>query len=171
MRKSQFSKHLNELNEEELRQELTMLYSKVPEVKQYYAMELGSEGERKKLYDKAKKNIDSKYATKSYRKPRRPRIQKINAILSEMKKNAIFQHEMADLYLYDIEAALVFSVKYGFYSKVLSNHIISTFKKAMKIIRGHNFYDLFQERISLIIDRTILIPEIYSEMRMEGGQH
>ncbi len=165
MRKSQFTKHLDALNEDELRKELMMLFSKVPEVKQFYAMELGSDKERKSLYDRAKKDIAAKYATRSIRKPRRPRIQKINGILSDMKKAAIFQHEMADLYLFDVETALVFSLQHHFFSRVLANHITSTFEKAVEIIREHQLHELFFDRCSQIKERTIFIPEIYSDMK------
>jgi hypothetical protein len=81
MRKSSFIKHINQLEEEDLRSELLMLFSKVKGVSEFYKMELGSEADRKKLYDKAKKDIASKFATKSYRRPRRPRIQKTYKIL------------------------------------------------------------------------------------------
>ena len=57
--KAKFKKHLSELNIEELRHELLGLYDKVKEVKNHYAMELGSENDRKRLYDKAKSEIIS----------------------------------------------------------------------------------------------------------------
>jgi len=85
MSKAKFSKHLKELNIEEMKHELLQLYTSIPEVRQHYAMELGTEADRKKIYDKVKKNIESKYATKSYRRPRRPRIQKINTLLKGIK--------------------------------------------------------------------------------------
>ena len=165
MRKSQFFKHIKELNINELQQELLSLYDKVPEVKKYYSMELGDEKERTKLYVKAKKEIAAKYATKSYRKPRRPRIQKVNKILSEMKKSSIFDHEMIDLYLYDVETALLFSIQYHFFSKVLSNHLQSIFKKAILLIQGQQLQDMFHERCQQIVARTSLVPEIHWEIK------
>lgn len=161
MSKSKFIKHLKELGIEELKHELLDLYSKVPAVKQYYAMELGSDRDRERLYAKAKKNIESKYATKSFRRPRRPRIQKINAILSTMKKATIFKHELVDLYLFDLETALVFSVKYRFYSQTLGNHITQVFEKATDIIIVEQLQDMFQGRTKFILDRSELLPEIH----------
>ena len=130
-------------------------------------MELGDDKERAKLYAKAKRDIEAKYATKSYRRPRRPRIQKVNKILSEMKKNSIFEHEMADLYLFDVETALRFSIKYGFFSKVLANHLVAVFKKALSIIHHQQLHDLYAERCTNIIDRSILVPEIHWELKNE----
>lgn len=165
MSKAKFVKHLKELNIEEMRHELLGLYDKVSEVKKYYAMELGSDKDRKKIFDKAKKEIAAKYATKSYRRPRRPRIQKINAIISKIEKAAIFKHELIDLYLFDLETALVFIAKYNFYSKVIVNHTISIFKKAMKLIDEEFVHDMFKERCENIVDRSVLIYEIHMEIR------
>ena len=151
MRKSQFLRHLKHLNEEELRNELTQLYDKLAEVKQYYSMELGSADERKKIYDRAKKEISSKYATKSYRKPRRPRIQKINKILSDMAKKSVFTHELIDLYLYDVETALVFMRTYGFFSEVLANHIIGVYQKALLLAEGLRLQEELKTRCEEIL--------------------
>ena len=45
MSKAKFSKHLKELNIEEMRHELLQLYTALPTVRQHYAMELGSEAD------------------------------------------------------------------------------------------------------------------------------
>ncbi len=165
MSKAKFTKHLKELNIEELRHELLDLYAKVPGVKQYYAMELGSDTDRQKIYAKAKKEIVAKYATKSYRRPRRPRIQKINAILKGIQKASIFEHELVDIYLFDIETALVFTAKYHFYSKVLANHIIGVFAKAIDIISNQQLQSMFKDRVQLILQRSELIPDIHWEIQ------
>ncbi len=168
MSKSKFTKHLKELNIEELKYELIRLYDKVPEVRKYYAMELGTEKDRQRIFNKAKKDLEAKYATKSYRRPRRPRIQKINAILNTMKKASIFDHELADLYLFDIEVALVFIVKYNFYSQVLGNHITSVFKSALEIIQNEQLTDLYKDRCKLIFERSVVIPELYISLKEQG---
>lgn len=82
-----------------------------------------------------------------------------------MRKTAIFQHEMADLYLFDVETAIVFSIRYGFFSKVLVNHILGVFQKACDIIHDQKIYDMFKDRIDLIVERSILIPEIHKDLR------
>ena len=164
MRRSQFTNHLKALNEEELREELKTLFARIPEVKKYYAMELGSESDRQRLYDKAKKDISSKYATKSFKKPRRPRIQKINKILSDMKKKSIFSHEMVDLYLFDVECALDFIRKYDFFSTVLTNHIVKTFERATLDIHDLVMHDAFKDRCENILIKAEISPGIHIEM-------
>ena len=86
MRKSNFVKHINALNEEELREEMGILYQKLEEVRKYYTMELGSAKDREKKYALAKKEIKAKFATKGIRKPRRPRVQKVRQILKKSDK-------------------------------------------------------------------------------------
>ena len=162
--KAKFKKHLSELNIEELRHELLGLYDKVKEVKNHYAMELGSENDRKRLYDKAKSEIISKYATKSYRRPRRPRIQKINIILRRMKQTAVFKHELIDLYLFDIEQAMVFIAKYGFFSQTLANHITSVYKMAAQLIAQEQMYPDYIDRSDSILSRAELIPDLHWEL-------
>ncbi len=164
MSKAKFKKHLAELNIEELRHELFDLYDKIKEVKTHYAMELGSETDRKRLYDKAKADITAKYATKSYRRPRRPRIQKINAILRKMKQTAVFKHELIDLYLFDIEQAMVFIAKYGFYSQTLANHITSVYKLAAQLIAQEEMYSDYEERTDRILTRAQLIPDLHWDL-------
>ena len=161
MSKAKFKKHLSELNHEELKHELLNLYTQIEDVRKYYAMELGSEKDRTRIFDKAKKEIEAKYTTKSYRKPRRPRIQKVNAILSRMSKSSVFEHELIDLYLFDIEKAMIFSIKYHFYSHVLGNHLVKTFEKTLQMIRRAHVWDLFDERCRLVISRSEDIPEIH----------
>ena len=59
MKRSSFIKHINHLDEEELREELLLLFSKLDDVKKFYALELGTDEERQKIYAKAKKIISS----------------------------------------------------------------------------------------------------------------
>ena len=165
MRKSAFMKHLKELNEEDLRKELQDLFDKIPEVKQFYAMELGSEKDRTKLYERAKKEIASKYATKSYRKPRRPRIQKINRILSEMRKLTIFSSDMIDLHLYNVEQGLSFAINYSFSSVPLNNCIINSFESAIQLVIESKLEYDFQERCNSIVQKSILHYPVYRRLK------
>ena len=61
MRKSTFIKFLKEAPEEDLRTELETLYSKFPDVKEHYIMELGSEEDRQKVIEKVKKKLRGMY--------------------------------------------------------------------------------------------------------------
>ncbi len=147
MRKSQFLKHIDSLEIDDLKEEITHLFDKVKGVKEYYKMELGSDEDRVKMYATLKKEISKCFATRSYRKPRRPRIKKLKSLLKEAHKNAIFDHEMADIYLHASEAGLHFNMEYDFYSDTLLNNIIQCFEKALMLIDASMTWDMFEDRI------------------------
>ncbi len=151
MRRSTFLKHISSISEEELRDELLQLFTKVPEVKSFYSMELGDEKDREKIYEKAKVSIQAKYKTKSYRKPRRPRIQKINALLKDLEKKAVFSWEMIDIYLFNAEQGLSFMRDYRFYSEPLKNTILNSLRKALPLIEESLFQEKYKERVEAII--------------------
>jgi len=154
MRKSTFKKHIDQLSDEELKAELTLLYDKLPEVKNFYKMELGNAKEKEKYYAAAKKSIASKYATKSYRKPRRPRIQKVNKILRELKKQVIFDFEMIDIYLFTVETAVTFMHDYYFQSVPLYNNITNSFSLACALIAENRMESEYKERCETILQKT-----------------
>ncbi len=164
MRKSTFIKHINQLEAEDLRTELTQLYTKLDAVKKFYKLELGSEADRTKLYDAAKKKIASKYATKSFRKPRRPRIQKVNTILRDLKKEAIFSYEMIDIYLFTTETAVDFMDSYDFYSDPLHNNIRNSFTLAVRLMKENRMIDEYDERCKTIIKKTRFFRDLQEEL-------
>jgi len=151
MHRSTFLKHIKNLDEQDLREELTLLFDKVEAVKIYYKMDLGSDSDRAKIYKKIKKEIATKYTTKSYRKPRRPRIQKVNLILGKIKKDSIFSHEIIDVYLFTVETAVHFMIEYDFYSEVLENNIVNTFTKVHFLIKDSRMEKEFDERYQKIL--------------------
>ena len=161
MRKSSFLKHINQLDEEDLRNEISLLYDKLDSVKKFYKMELGSQKDREKVYEAAKKKIASKYATKSYRKPRRPRIQKVNAILRDLKKEAIFSFDMIDIYLFTVETAMNFMEEYQFFSDPLFNNITNYFDQACVLIQENAMQSTYNARCKLVVDKSKVNRELY----------
>ena len=164
MRKSSFVKHINQLEEEDLRSELLMLFTKVKAVSEYYKMELGSEEDRKRLYEKAKKDIASKFATKSYRRPRRPRIQKAYKILSEVKSKSVFDYEMIDVYLFTCEKAVEFVWEYEFASTPVFNMIAKTYDMALSLIKISNMEEEYRERSENILVEITFDRELNSKI-------
>lgn len=154
MRINSFKKYLNSMEEEDLREELVRLYTKLEPVRLFYRMDLGTDKDRAKIFAKAKKEIAKKYITKSYRRPRRPRIQKVNKILSETRKATILDYEMIDVYLFTCETAFNFMLEYNFYSDVLSNNICKTFEKACALIKDNLMQDEFKDRCDSIMALT-----------------
>lgn len=165
MRLSSFKKFVNSLGEEELREELLRIYTKLDEVKRFYKMDMGSEKDRARIFAKAKTEIAKKYMTKSYRKPRRPRIQKVNKILNETRKSTILDYEMIDIYLFTCETALNFMDEYQFYSDVLVNNICGTFEKGIKLIKENLMEEDFVERVEALREKSKISREVRNRFR------
>jgi len=165
MRKTNFLKHIRALSEEELREELDQLYTKLEEVRKYYVMELGTTKDRNKKYEKAKKEILAKFATKGIRKPRRPRIQKVNKILKDTRKLSVFSFEMIDIYLFTVESALNFMHRYNFYSTPLFNIINNSFSEAVVIILDNHMESDYFERCKQILDNARISRDIRNAIK------
>ncbi|NNF34063.1 MAG: hypothetical protein HKN68_08145 [Saprospiraceae bacterium] len=154
MKKTRFIKHLEQLEDQDLREELLTLYERFEDVRKFYSMELGRDEDRARIFTKAKKDIASKYATRSRRRPRRPRINKINKLLTEVSKISIFKEEMIDLYLYNCEMALNFMLEYHYHSDPLHNAVVKGVDKACALIVESQTIDDFNDRMNQIVDRS-----------------
>ncbi len=149
MSRAAFGKFLNSLTEEDLKSELKLLYGKFNDIKKHYAMELGSDADRKKLFDKAKKEIRNLlYIGEKARK--RPRIQKIKNKLKEVASLSIFEHETADLYLYASEMEMSYIYTRNSSVKALYNNCKENYQKACEIIKQLSLQDDFHARCSLM---------------------
>jgi len=153
MRKSKFLKHINQLGEEELREELTLLFDKLPEVKTFYKFELGDTKAKEKYYTRIKNDIKSKFATRSFKKPRRPRIQKINSMLSQLRKDVVFEFELIDIYLFTVECGVNFMHEYYFQSEPLYNLILKYFEKACHLCENNLMQDQYKQRCNNIVQK------------------
>lgn len=147
MRKTNFTKFLESLNEEELREELDKLYTKYKPIKEFYSMELGSDDDRKKLLDRTKKSIG-----KLYEKFRtRSRLSKVNNLLKEMASISIFDHELADVYIHHVETAVNHLNYYDWTKDADFNHLSNSFKKAVDLVTSSQSKDQFKPRFDDVI--------------------
>ncbi len=163
MNKITFKKHLEQLELEDLKEELMNLFTKIQGVKEYYLMELGNDKQRQKVYDKAKKDITSKYATKSRRRPRRPRIQKVKNIIKTLEKESSLPYELIDIYLHNTEEALDFMMKFRFDSAPLRNSINGTFIKALNLIELELMKEEYRERCGKITNKMSYAPWVFED--------
>ncbi len=161
MSRSAFTKFINTLEEEDLRKELTSLYSKIDSVKKHYAMELGKDTDRKKIYDRAKKDVYNLLYVRG--KPRRrPRIQKIKVLLKDLAKFSVFQHELADLYLYAAEQQMAFLQRRPSTTQATYNNCVDNFSKACDIINQLVLHESFEKRceeLTLDSDTVYLLED------------
>jgi len=153
MRKTTLKKHLETLDESELRSEILLLFDKYKEVKNHYKLDLGTAEDRAKIYKKAKEEISKCFRTKSFVRPRRPRIKIMNSILKKMKKSVLFEHEMIDIHLHAAESATTFVIDYDFFSDTVFNAIVLNYKNAMGIIAKSKLQQEYKDRVQHLIDR------------------
>lgn len=164
MSRAAFGKFVNSLTEDDLKAELKLLYTKFDDIKKHYAMELGSDADRKKLFDKAKKEIRNLlYIGEKARK--RPRIQKIKNKLKEVAKLSIFQHETADLYLYACEMEMSYIYARNSSVKALYNNCKENYQKACELIKQLSLQDEFHKRCSLLQAKAYHVYLIEEDMK------
>ena len=164
MRKSDLQKHLDQLEAEELRREVLDLYSAIPQVRSYYTMELGSEKQRSRAYKGAMDEISKKFHTKSLRKPRRPRIQKLNALIRRLEDQTVFPHEMIEVYLHTCTCAIDFKIKYGFQSGPLDNCVIKFYKKASTQTVASGLEHVHHDRLKGLQKKIGSYPDLLSRL-------
>ena len=137
------------MSEEELKEELDKLYAKYKSVKEYYVMELGEVGDRKKLLDRAKKGISRLYE----RRKTRSRLSKINAILKDISLISIFDHELADVYIHHVECSTSHINYYGLQREADANHLKTSFMKAVDLITSSQTKEDNAPRLEKVLDR------------------
>ncbi len=164
MQKSTFIKYIQSLNEEELKHELENLYAFSPDVKQFYIMELGSEKDRQRIYNNIKKDIESKYVTRSLRRPRKPRISKIRAILRNLERQKSFTYELGEVFLFNVECATKYVKAHWIITDPIRNIIFETYEKACLYIRDALMEDTYMDRINECIVNVQRHPLLSLEM-------
>lgn len=149
---SKFKKYKEAAPEEEIREVLEKLYRSFPIVKQYFTMELGTEKERATLNGKAKKKLESLY--QRYRT--RSRKSKANTILKEQEAISVFDHELADVYLYHVELCLDW-LRYFDVKPMEADHMLQSLDKAIQLILKSMSEDQFEDRLNSINQRANIL--------------
>lgn len=146
------------MNEDELRQEMKSLYATIKEVKQHYQMELGGDEERRKIFDKAKKDIYNLYFIRNIPR-KRPRIAKIKIILKGLKKLSVFSHETIDLLLYTTETCLEYLSRRRYTTSATYNSCMDSFEQALELI-DTGLHSDFQSRCKSIVTKAKRFDEL-----------
>jgi hypothetical protein len=149
LRKTNFTKFINSLTDEELREEMDKLFTKYKSIKEYYSMELGSDEDRKKLLDKSKNGIGKLYE----RFRTRSRLTKVNNILKDISAISIFDHELADVYIHHVEVATDHLNYYGWARDAEYNHLEKSFFKAVDLVTSSQSRDQFEGRLNDVLNK------------------
>lgn len=153
---SDLKKILDEMSEEELKQEILKLYNKLPQVKDFYNQDLMTEEERQEVLEKYKQKIYKEFWTSKGNPKGMVNNSTIKNIISEYEKICLFQYDLVDLLIYRVEISTEYAEQYGGMAESNYNTSITTFKKAMKIIQENNFLAHFEKRIKILLKSTNL---------------
>lgn len=147
MRKTVFKKYVEEAEREDLIAELTKLYDSIPQVKNYFVMELGTEEDRKKIFDKAKKKLSGMYQRYRFR----ARKTKAKEVIKQVESISVFDHELADFYLYHAELCVQW-LNWFNVQPLVWDHFMDSLRKGLELVLKSMSEDDFKDRIDRIVD-------------------
>ena len=145
---------LEELNEQELREELIRLYRKFSIIKEYYQLELSTDSTP--VVDDYKNKI-RRYYFPTNRIIKRPKATKMRELISQFKKVAPFTFDVIDLLLYQVETMIAFTKERGYVSKGFYLTLVSRYKEALQLIEQEEAKDNFRERSQNIVKEATFI--------------
>ena len=147
---SDLKKLIAEMNEEELRQEIIKLYTKLPQVKEFYNQDLMTEAERQVLLKSYKDKIYKQFWTSGGNPKGNSNNAFIKSIISEYERTAVFPYDVIDLLIYRVEMTTDIADQFGGWDDAGYNASITAFKKAIKLIKNNNLIAHFEERCKSI---------------------
>lgn len=148
---SDLKKILDEMSEDELKQEIFKLYNKLPQVKDFYNQDLMTEEERQEVLGKYKEKIYKEFWTSKGNPKGMINNSTIKNIISEYEKIVLFSFDLVELLIYRVEISTEYAEQFGGMSESNYNTTITTFKKAMKLIEENNYRSYFEDRIKKIL--------------------
>ncbi|WP_017729979.1 DUF6155 family protein [Nafulsella turpanensis] len=147
----QLKRHLQELSEEELREEIIRLYQNVPLVKEYFQLELSQDSAA--LVSTYKQKIQRYYFPKG-KSLKRPKAAKMRELIRDFQRISSFPYDVADLLLYQTECMVAFSESKGFVSTGFQQTLINRYKEALVLIKKEMLKEAFMQRCQLILKKS-----------------
>jgi hypothetical protein len=149
MSKRQLINFLNDLDQEELKEQVIDLYARFKEVKTFYDFSFNPN--ENKLSDEAKLKIAKEYFPEGKRraKKRRSVAQKIIVKLQKLEANPML---IADIMLYNIEIAQTYCADTPINQESFYKSMLTSFRAALVFISTQFLESDFEQRIEKIID-------------------
>lgn len=138
--KKELNKYLNSLTEKELIKEVKKLYDKFPDVKKYYQMELGDNSE--KILAEYKARIEKEYFPKRGEGNGKSSVSR--KVVTDFKKIAIHQKDVAELMLYRTEMMLRYANYCGGIEEPRYSSLMGSFADACEIIGDEQLTSYFK---------------------------
>ena len=147
----QLKRHLQELSEEELREEMIRLYQRFPLVKEYFQLELSQDSTA--LVSAYKQKIQRYYFPKG-KSIKRPKAAKMRGLIRDFQRISTFPYDVADLLLFQTECMVAFSESKGYVSAGFQQTLISRYKEALVLIKKEMLKDPFMQRCQAILKKS-----------------
>ena len=147
---SDLKKLIAEMSEEELRQEIVKLYTKLPQVKEFYNQDLMTEEERQVLLKSYKDKIYKQFWTSGGNPKGNTNNAFIKSIISEYERTAVFSYDVIDLLMYRVEMTTDIANQFGGWDDMGYNASITAFKKATKLMKENKLKAHFEKRCKSI---------------------
>jgi Family of unknown function (DUF6155) len=144
-------KLIAEMSEDELRLEIIKLYTKLPQVKDFYNQDLMTEEERQVVLKTYKDKIYKQFRTSSGNARGMINNTTIRGIVSDYEKIAVFPYDVVDLLIYRVEEATDLANDYGGMAESNYNSAITAFKKAMTLVKEYGLMTHFEDRCKIIL--------------------
>lgn len=141
----ELKKSLSDKTKAELIEEITLLYKKFPNVKEYYQSAFSSTNGA--VLDKYKEIINSEFLMRSNRPPKM-RISIAKKAISDFKKISQSKQDIADLMLTYVEAGVCCSQKFCDTNQAFYNSVESMYEGVLKYLVKENLFAEFDSRLN-----------------------
>lgn len=152
MSKRALKNYLSDLSKPELEDQITELYDRLKEVKEFYNFVFNPKEDR--LLDEAKFKIDKEYFPLGKRKPKKRRSVAQNAIKTFIKLD-VEPSVIADLMLYNIETAQRFNAKSEINQEAFYKSMLKSFTEARVFIDRSGLETQMNDRLEGILNEVI----------------
>ncbi|MEY2984115.1 MAG: hypothetical protein RLZZ568_732 [Cyanobacteriota bacterium] len=148
---AQLKKQLGSYSPEDLIAEISELYRRFPEVKNYYQLKLSSQSESE-IVNEYKAKIKKEFFPA--RGMGRGRLSVAKKPISEYKKVCFNPTSLVDLMIYYVEQGVSFTNEYGDIGAAFYDGMESMFDQALKIVQENDLHDIFFPRCRAILKDT-----------------
>jgi len=153
MSKRDLKLYLQDLNKEQLRDQITELYSQFREVKEYY--DFAFKPNENKLIDECKFKITKEYFPKNKRRAKCRRSVAQNNI-RHFKRLGMEPTLIVDIMLFNIEIAQTYSAEKGFKQDAFYKSMLKSFEEAINYITEQGLIQDFLVRLQKISNESTI---------------
>ncbi|MCO6486811.1 MAG: hypothetical protein J5I98_00270 [Phaeodactylibacter sp.] len=152
--KKQLENHLQHLDKKELIAEVSKLFSRIEQVREYYQMEFGGKADREAVLADYKKQIRSQFYSSRSAYPQNPKASELRKIINAFKKVAVVSYDVVDLILYRVECAVEFTNDFGDIDDSFYTSAENAYRDALQLIEKEKLHSYFYDRCRQIVDDT-----------------